>query len=70
MTTWITKVTELKLEAWCELKLKAWFDLKGQLEVTLAFDATNMAVSANMHMDFRIIKVADYKSDTKVALRC
>ena len=60
--TWITKVTELNLKAWC--------DFKGQLEVTLASDATNMAVRANMQMDFRVIKVADYKSDTKVALRC
>ena len=60
--TWITKVTELNLKAWC--------DFKGQLEVTLASDANNMAVRANMQMDFRVIKVADYKSDTKVALRC
>ena len=41
------------------------FDLWGRLEVTMASEATNMVVRANMHMDFRVIKVSDYKSDIK-----
>ena len=61
MATWIIKVTELKFEAWC--------DLQGQLEVTMASEATNMAVRANMQMAFRVIEVADYKYDTKFDLR-
>ena len=61
MATWIINVTELKFEAWC--------DLQGQLEVTMASEATNMAVRANMQMDFRVIEVADHNSDTKFDLR-
>ena len=56
MATWVIEVTELKFEAWC--------DLQGQLEVTMASEATNMAVRADMHIYFRVIEVADYKSDT------
>ena len=62
MATWIIEATKLEFEARC--------DLQGQIEVTIASKTTNMAVEANMHMDLRVIQVADYKSDTKVALRC
>ena len=56
MATWVIEVTELKFEAWC--------DLQGQLEVTMASEATNMAVRADMHIYFRVIEVADNKYDT------
>ena len=35
----------------------------------MASEAFNMAVRANMHMDFRVIEVADYISDIKFNLR-
>ena len=34
----------------------------------MASEANNMAVGANMSMDFRVIKVAVYKSDNKFNL--
>ena len=43
--------------------------LKVYLEVTMALEAANKAVRANMHMDFRVIKVADCKSDIKFNLK-
>ena len=61
MAIWIIEATKLKFEARC--------DLQGQIEVTMASEATNMAVEANMHMDLRVIEIADYKSDTKFYLR-
>ena len=36
-------------------------DLRGCLEAAMASEAT-MAVRGNMHMDARVIKVADFKS--------
>ena len=41
----------------------------GYLEVTMAAEAKNMAVRANMSMDFKVIKVAVYESDNKFNLR-
>ena len=49
------EVTELNLEVRC--------DLRGHLEVAMASEATKMAVRDNMHMDTRVIKVADLKSE-------
>ena len=54
--------TELKSEVIC--------DLQGHLEVTLASEATNMVVRDNMHMGFRVIELADYKSDVKFIYLC
>ena len=44
-----------------ELKFDFGCDLQGHFEVAMASEATNMAVRANMHMDFRVIGVLDYK---------
>ena len=52
-----------------ELKFDVRCDLQGHFEVAMASEATNMAVRANMQMDFRVIEVADYKSETKFDLR-
>ena len=61
MVTWIIEATELKFDPWCNLQC--------QLEVTMASEATNMDVRADVQKDFRVIEVADYKSDTKFDLR-
>ena len=39
------------------------------MKVTMASEAINMAVRANMHMDFRVREVADCKSDIKFNLK-
>ena len=49
MGTCVIKVTELNFEVRC--------DLRGHLEATMAFEA----VGGNMHIDTRVIKVADVK---------
>ena len=35
----------------------------------MASEAINMAIIANMHTDFRVIEVADYKCDIKFYLK-
>ena len=40
------------------------YDLRGHLEAAMTLEAT-MAVRGNMHMDTRVIKVADFKSEVK-----
>ena len=49
--TYVIKVTELNFEVRC--------DLRGPLEATMASDA----IGGNIHMDTRVIKVADVKSE-------
>ena len=44
-----------------ELKFDFGCDLQGHFEVAMASEATNMAVRANMRLDFRVIGVLDYK---------
>ena len=46
-----------------EFKSEVSLDLRGHLEVTMASEATKMAVGWNMGMDTRVIKVTDVKSD-------
>ena len=38
-----------------EFKYEIRCDFQGQLEVTMASEATNMAIRADMHMDFMVI---------------
>ena len=45
------------------------FDLRGCLEAAMASEATYMAVIGNMHMDTRVIKVADFKPEIKFDFR-
>ena len=49
--TYVIKVTELNFEVRC--------DLQGHLEAAMASEA----VGGNMHMDTRVLKVADLKSE-------
>ena len=49
MVAWVIEVTEFKFEVSC--------DLRGHLEAAMASEA----VGGNMHMDTRVIKVADVK---------
>ena len=44
-----------------ELKFDVRCDLKGHFDVAMASEATKMAVRANMHMDFKVIGVLEYK---------
>ena len=37
-------------------------DLQGHLEVTMALEATRMAIQVNIHMDIRVKEVAGFKS--------
>ena len=53
MGTWVYEVTELNFEVSC--------DLRGRLEAAMASEA----FGGNMHMDTRVIKVADVKSEVK-----
>ena len=53
--TYVIEVTEFKSEV--------SLDLRDHLEVTMASEATKMAVGWNMGMDTRVIKVTDVKSD-------
>ena len=55
MATWVIEVTEFDCEARC--------DLRGCLEAAMASEFNNMAHRGNMHMDTRVIKVADLKSE-------
>ena len=43
------------------------YDLLGRLEATMASEAimASEAVGGNMHMDTRVIRVADFKSEVK-----
>ena len=50
MKTYVIEVTELNFEVRC--------DLRGCLEAAMASEA----VGGNMHMDTRVMKVADVKS--------
>ena len=63
---WTTKETRKPLKH--EFKYEVRCDLRGCLEVTMASEPANMVVRATMHMDFRVIEVADYKSDIKFNL--
>ena len=63
------KTTKIEVIEATEFKFEVKCDLRGYFEVTMASEAFNMAVRANMHMDFRVIEVADYKSDNKFNLR-
>ena len=60
MATWVIEVTEFNSEARC--------DLRGCLEAAMASEATKMAIKGNMHMDTRVIEVADFKSEVKFDL--
>ena len=40
-------------------------DLGGCLEAAMASEATKMAIRGNMHMDTRVIKVAEIKSEVR-----
>ena len=51
METYVIEVTELNFEVRC--------DLQGCFEAAMASEA----VGGNMHMDTRVIKVADVKSE-------
>ena len=57
MATWVIEVTEFDYEARC--------DLRGCLEAAMASEATKMAVRGNMHINTRVIEVADFKSEVK-----
>ena len=57
MATWVIEVTEFNSEARC--------DLQGCLEAAMASEATKMAIRGNMHMDTRVIEVADFKSEVR-----
>ena len=43
------------------------YDLRGRLEAAMASEAfmASEAVGGNMHMDIRVIRVADFKSEVK-----
>ena len=60
MATWVIEVTEFNSEARC--------DLRGCLEAAMASEATKMAIRGNMHMDTRVIEVADFKPEVKFEL--
>ena len=57
MATWVIEVTEFDYEA----RLDLW----GCLEAAMASEATKMAVRGSMHIDARVIEVADFKSEVK-----
>ena len=48
-----------------EFKSVVRLDLRGHLEAAMASEATKMTVRGNMHMDTRVINVADFKSEVK-----
>ena len=54
------EVTDFYSEARC--------DLIGHLEAAMASEATKMDVRVNMHMDTKVIEVADFKSQVKFDL--
>ena len=55
MGTWVIKVTDFNSEA--------RYDLRGHLEASMAPEATKiMAGRDNVHMDTRVVKIADFKS--------
>ena len=60
MVTWVIEVTEFNSEAIC--------DLRGRLETAMASEATKMAVIGIMHMDTRVVEVADFKYEVKFGL--
>ena len=58
MATWVIGVTEFKSEVRC--------DLGGHLEAIVACEAIKMDVRCNMHMDIRVIEVADFNSESNL----
>ena len=46
-----------------ELNFEVRSDLQGCLEAAMASEATKMEVGGNIHMDTRVIKVFDFKSE-------
>ena len=55
MGTWVINVTDFNSEA--------RYDLRGHLEASMAPEATKiMAGRDNVHMDTRVVKIADFKS--------
>ena len=46
-----------------ELNFEVRSDLRGCLEAAMASEVTKMAVGGNIHMDTRVIKVVDFKSE-------
>ena len=57
MVPQLLEVMEPNSEARC--------DLRGCLEAAMASEVHNVAVRCNMHIDTRIIKVADFKSEVE-----
>ena len=57
MVTQVIEVTEFNSEVIS--------DLRGHLEAAMASEVTKMALRCNMHMDARVIEVADCKSEFK-----
>ena len=55
--TWVIEATEFKSEVRS--------DLGGHMEAAMASEASKMAVPGNIHIDARVIKVADVKFDLK-----
>ena len=56
-----TKVIEVT-----ELNFEVSFDLRGHLEAAMASEATKINVRGNMHIDTRVIKIADFKYEVKI----
>ena len=54
------EVTEFNSGAIC--------DLRGHLKAAMALEATKMGVIGIMHMDTRVVEVADFKSEVKFGL--
>ena len=48
-----------------KLKSEVRFGLRGHLEATMASEASLEAVRGNMHIDTRVIEVADFKSEIR-----
>ena len=51
-----------------DFKSEVEIDLRGCLEAAMASEATKMAVRGYMHMDTRVIEVADFNSEVKFDL--
>ena len=65
MGTWVINVTDFNSEARYDLRghLEARYDLRGHLEASMAPETTKiMAGRDNVHMDTRVVKIADFKS--------
>ena len=55
MGTWAIEASEFKSDLRC--------DLRGHMEATRASEAMKVAFRSNMLMNFRVIKVAGFKSE-------